>query len=251
MFDDDICVNIGLFTVSIKLWVTQYFSYLMISVVYLFCNLCYIAVRQSTFGEKIARSIAKKNDEEIGLPFPLYMLVLEHWILNDKADEQTLSKLAQQNAEDELAFLAAKRKRLEQELQEVGDQIERSAEEQGQQISGPTLVGPDRRRVTFMGKARGGAEDAEGPQGEAAAGGSEAGPSAGSEPLVAGGGERSRPRVVAQGSRSPSRWGDLVRSSIADALHGHGPQAQAAPSLSPEPEPEPQPEPMEEAEPPH
>jgi len=244
LFDDDVCDRIGFFTVSIKFWVTQYFSYLMVSVLHLSCNTLYVAVRRSKVGERMMRRWTNFKDEEHGLPVPLYELVLDNWVLNDEADEKTLANLARKNAEDEATFLAAKRKRLEEELEEVGSQLERSAAARGEEISSPSLTAVDRRRVTFLGN--------QGQAGSAGGGG-------GSTPIMR---SRSRDatadnneteaqsaagRVAAARGRSPSRWGDLVRSSFGDVGLG---SSQSEPEPEPELELEPEPEPeVEEGEP--
>ena len=237
LFNDDVCYRIGFFTVSIKFWVTQYFTYLMLSVLQLVCNTMYIAARQCKIGEKIARRFAKRKDSAHGLPVPLYELVLDHWILHEQADAQTLTKLATKNAEDESAFLAAKQKRLEQELQEVGNQLQRCSSALGQDISSPTLSGADRRRTRALVVSEGGARAVSSsttPRTEYAA-----------SPRPDGSSERND--ADTHGSAVVSDTSTEIGAGQARQMHA---SVDSEVDCMPGPEPDPEPEGQEEAEPP-
>ena len=105
------CEPLGFFTVALKIWLTVYFVFMLVCFLHLCINSFYLSARHCGCCDRLSRRVAKRWDDESGLPLPLYTLLLEQWVLLPKSTPAALAKLQRQKEKDEEAFLERKRKR--------------------------------------------------------------------------------------------------------------------------------------------
>ena len=111
LFDEAVCEPLGFFTVALKIWLTVYFVFMLVCFIHLCINCFYLSARHCGCCDRLSRRVAKRWDDESGLPLPLYTLLLEQWVLLPKSTPAALAKLQRQKEKDEEAFLERKRKR--------------------------------------------------------------------------------------------------------------------------------------------